>query len=116
MATKPRMPPAGMMSGNPTQQGQGGQAEAMTTGPGPSPMPAPMQGQEQGQEFFTEDDMKEHGMRCAIMAKWDTVLRQVYWENAGDPKRQVVASTIYEIMVHFGFENPPEETQQQETA
>ena len=50
------------------------------------------------------------------MAKCDTVLRQEYWENAGDPKRQVVSSTIYEIMVHFGFENPPEEAQQQETA
>ena len=105
------MPPAGMMSGNPNNQGS---AEAMSAGPAPMPAPAPMQ--DEGDQLYTEDEMKEHGLRCAIMAKWDTVLRQVYWENAGDAKRQVVASTIYEIMVHFGFENPPEEGQQQETA
>lgn len=100
-----------MMSGNPGPQGQG-QTDAMAAMP---PASASMP-QQEGDQLYTEDDMKEHGLKCAILAKWDTVLRQVYWENAGDPKRQVVASTIYEIMVHFGFENPPEEGQQQETA
>ena len=114
MATKPRMPPAGMMSGNPNNQGQ---TEAMSTGPNPMPAPAPMQDQQMpDNQLYTEDEMKEHGLRCAIRAKWDTVLRQLYWENAGDAKRQVVAATLFEIMVHFGFENPPEEGQQQETA
>ena len=113
MATKPRMPPAGMMSGNPNNQQQG-QGDTM---PMPAPAPMPMQDQQMpDNQLYTEDEMKEHGLRCAIMAKWDTVLRQLYWENYGDPKRPVVAATLFEIMVHFGFENPPEEGQQQETA
>ena len=116
MATKPRMPPAGMMRNTP-DDGAGAMMAQSQMGPGPAPTPAPVPAtMQQEDQLYTEDEMKEHGLKCAILAKWDTVLRQVYWENAGDPKRQVVASTIYEIMVHFGFENPPEEGQQQETA
>ncbi len=106
MAAKIRAP-EGMMS-NPNRD-DGGSAAAMSP-PRPTPAPAPT---EDDQQLYTEEEMRQHGLKCAVLSKWDTVLRQLYFEKEKQGEA-FVANTIFELMVHLGFENPPEPSGGQE--